>query len=1101
MNTPPLLSRILFCWLACFFLSAPSIFAQLAPGRANLSGWNKVSTDRIDLYFLEGNRALADKAVRYAERALFEVANLYDYRPQARYTLFLLSDAPQLAMTHHMLDPIPQASGVFQLPRSSAYVTYPGSSRGLYQQLKRVLAKLILREFSYGDRLGQAIQNQRLLENSPWYTQGLAAYVGEGWTYEDEMWVNSIASEELERVLDLSLEGEGQLHRTMRKSIWRYVTREYGDQKLAEIIYLVNISHSLESGIISVLGITVNTLTSRWRESLRNLATNNASGRTSLAKLPGLQEVPVKPGYRLLSFAYNPVKDAYALYLEKNGQHELFIYTPENQNYRSTGVISLLPNDLPESQEAAYPLAWSKDGRRLMTTFYEGKEYRLALYEWGRKQPEVFRMAAGIGRVLSMDWAHNGQLLAVSALKGNRPQIFLLKAGTNNFIPITDDPFDNLEPCWSFDDQMIFFSSNRDTVALKVERAAWESYQNHFDLFMYERNGESDTLTQLTRTPATDESQPMAPNSFELIFRTDESGILNLNKINIFLKQKSYLTDLAAGLLHFQTTEEKLVFSAPVEGEPRLFSAQLSQMQARPLTELSLLRTEKLTAFNARRRKMEEASRDLLAAPKPRKTQEPKPQAPRQEEKKEGKEGEEDDDKPARYYIFDDFETPYEVKKQEDNLFEKREKALNQQKQSVIAMVRNTEAPDLGKLKVSNPLPARTRWQADFVSMQLGRRPDAGAYLRLGSRISDQFNNHIIEAYATPYLDFRNFQGRNGELQLNYAYLKGRLDFYAGVNLLSRHYRRKNTLFPLDSALYRYDNIALTAGLRYPFSNYSALSLEGSFHFLDRKDQKLLNQELLNQRDRILRMGLRYAFDKTKERQGFTYAGMRGEASFFSHYSLPNQGFLFHTASLSLNKYTEIYDKIVLANRFVAGYSFGPRGQMFYIGGQEDWVPPYIFFTEGDFRLSKENAISTDLLDFSFQQFITPMRGFWFFSRSGSRYFALSSEVRIPISRLLKQSLNTNPLYRLQLIPFVDIGSVWTSGNPFSATNPTDTRLVGTEPVIVVLRTLRSPFLITAGTGMQTSLLGYSVRMDLGWGIEDGSLQTPVFSLSLGKNF
>ena len=77
-----------------------------------------------------------------------------------------------------------------------------------------------------------------------------------------------INSMEVDDLLEMAFEGNEPIHRLIRKSIWHFITHEYGEQKISEIIYLVNISHSIESGIISVLGINLNTLTARWKEFL-----------------------------------------------------------------------------------------------------------------------------------------------------------------------------------------------------------------------------------------------------------------------------------------------------------------------------------------------------------------------------------------------------------------------------------------------------------------------------------------------------------------------------------------------------------------------------------------------------------------------------------------------------------------------------------------------------------------------------------------------------------------------------------------------------------------------------------------------------------------
>ena len=91
----------------------------------------------------------------------------------------------------------------------------------------------------------------------------------------------------------------------------------------------------------------------------------------------------------------------------------------------------------------------------------------------------------------------------------------------------------------------------------------------------------------------------------------------------------------------------------------------------------------------------------------------------------------------------------------------------------------------------------------------------------------------------------------------------------------------------------------------------------------------------------------------------------------------------------------------------------------------------------------------------------------------------------------------------MQLLTFFDAGTIWSQGNPFSSKtkNPTDIRVVGFEPVVVELQTLKSPFIYSFGLGFRMHFLGYLIRSDLAWGVDDNSLQPPVLSFSVGRGF
>nr|MBP6721575.1 BamA/TamA family outer membrane protein [Bacteroidia bacterium] len=136
-----------------------------------------------------------------------------------------------------------------------------------------------------------------------------------------------------------------------------------------------------------------------------------------------------------------------------------------------------------------------------------------------------------------------------------------------------------------------------------------------------------------------------------------------------------------------------------------------------------------------------------------------------------------------------------------------------------------------------------------------------------------------------------------------------------------------------------------------------------------------------------------------------------------------------------------------------------------------------------------------------YMEYITPIRGFQFNGRNGTKFVAANAELRIPLSRIMLNSLNTNPAYNIELIPFFDIGTTWTQGNPLSQKNPIDTQVINSYPLTITVQTLKSPFLMGFGAGTRLQMFGYSMRADLAWGVEDYTILSPRLHLSLGKNF
>lgn len=1066
-----------------FSLSICHIYAQKVQPFTQMNDWQYVASENFDVYYSRDHQASAEQVARYAEIARYELGLLYDYSPKGRFILIYASDAFHFQYSN-FVNPVhnERYSGVFNLPQREAFVLDPGNTKKLFQEVKKQVSLLMLREFSHENSMGKVLQNHLLLHNPQWFNEGLSEYVASGWTFEDEMWLHSVKNED---VLTLTLEGNEHINRVLRKSIWHYIVHEYTDQKLSEIIYLVNIAHSIESGIISVLGITLHTLTQRWREFILSHTSTEYAGRTEINQLPGIKDFPIKSGYKLSSFTYNERVNKLAVYLHKAGAHQLFIYDVESSTYLATPIKMGIQRDDVGYLSFNAPIAWNQDGTELAIIAYKHPYLELIYYDLETKESTVFQLEANVQRINSMSWSHDGARLVVSALVNGQVDLYTTAANTADFTSITNDIYDELDPSWSLDDQYIFFSSNRNP----AQDETWDLFEYHYDLFAYQHNDEK--FIRLTNTPDINERNPYAISSFAVNYLSDASGIFNVQNVNIFQKDISPISNLAQGIAQISGTESYLAFSTANKGNSKIFLLKNQDLQSPKKAIPTSLRKEydkRLQIFQAEKTQLTTRQK----TPPPLK----QPVEPVNEQQdKDKKSKKENDDEPVRYYLFDEGDEPYEVKKPEKRLFDR----LEENTPLINTVFGGKPRPKEEDINVSSQGRATVRWATDYLKLNVGYDPIAKYGLGLGVGFSDLMQNHQVQVEITPYLNFKN-----GDISIKYKYLKHRVDLYGEVNFSTRHFQQENFLAGGDSLIFRYDNSYLKAGVQYPLTSSLSAGFEGSFHLLNRKDLKLLRLQqptpLLDASDRLASASIFINYDNVKQYEAFPYQGAKAKISANSFYSLEQNDFSFHTLKLDVDHYLEIYNKIVLATHLRGGFSLGNNRQQFYMGGINNWMIG-VFFDNDSRQALRETTINPDLYAFQYQEFLSPVHGFGFSTREGSKYVLANFELRLPVSRLIRQNLNSGALYNVELIPFFDAGTVWHEGNPFSQKNPTDTQIVGSSPIIVRLQTLKSPFLFGFGTGLRVFMLGYSIRTDIGWGLDDNDLNSPIFSLSVGKEF
>ena len=190
--------------------------------------------------------------------------------------------------------------------------------------------------------------------------------------------------------------------------------------------------------------------------------------------------------------------------------------------------------------------------------------------------------------------------------------------------------------------------------------------------------------------------------------------------------------------------------------------------------------------------------------------------------------------------------------------------------------------------------------------------------------------------------------------------------------------------------------------------------------------------------------------------------------------------------------YQKIHRNFIWANRFAASTSFGNEKLLYYMGGVDNSFNP---------KFDNTTNISTTQ-NYAFQTLATNMRGFYQNARNGNSFAVINSELRLPIFNYLYQRpVSSDFIENFQVIAFTDIGTAWVGKSPFSDSRSTSTQTINQTPLIISLNSQHNPIIAGYGWGVRTRILGYFVRVDRAWGVQDGIILSPIWYLSLGFDF
>ena len=130
------------------------------------------------------------------------------------------------------------------------------------------------------------------------------------------------------------------------------------------------------------------------------------------------------------------------------------------------------------------------------------------------------------------------------------------------------------------------------------------------------------------------------------------------------------------------------------------------------------------------------------------------------------------------------------------------------------------------------------------------------------------------------------------------------------------------------------------------------------------------------------------------------------------------------------------------------------------------------------------------------------MRGFFANARNGNSFAVINNELRWPVfSYFFQKPLKSDFLENFQVLGFFDVGYAWTGISPYSEENSFNSTILQSGNVTIEIENNRDPVIYGYGFGLRSKLLGYFIRTDWAWGVDDGITLDRVFYISLAMDF
>ena len=1046
--------------------------------------WQQYRFNAFDVYFYEGGKQLATFTSRVAEKNIKELEKLFDNSFQDKVQFIVYNTHSDFKQSNIGItgDEQYNIGGATRLVGSKVFVYFEGDYVALEKQIRDGLAHVIVNQLLYGGNWREVIKNSTLLNLPSWFVDGLIMYAGNDIDYRVQSTIRSgILSGRFEKFNRL----EDRESVVAGYALWNYIGEVYGENVIPNILYMARVTRNVESGFLYVLGISMETINKEFLAFYRGKYVAAQANRDSIR----LEEIPVKTKKDRVYTQFEISPDGQQAVFVSNIMGQYRIYLLDLTTGKRKKIIKR-EHKLNRITDYSYPIiAWHPSGK----AFAFANEWRgkLWLNTYSIEEDELnTREIFVLDKILSLAYSPDGQNMVFSGVDNGQTDIYLYYLIGNRQEKLTDDLFDDFSPAFSPDGHKIIFTSNRIDDTLRVNPPRNFISKNR-DVFAYNLKTRSKILERITNTPDLNELQPAVYDSVRYTFLAELDEITN-----------RYVATYDSAITAVDTTIHYRYFTTAVPLTN--YQVDLLNYQTHPRSKTYSLITYEQDGYHFYRGNFRNDDLDRYANLVQEATGEDTATA-----REELPPVPDNLEEPVKIYPNRD-KVPQEVDV-ENYVFE-GEKDFTYTRETIAVR----ELPEKKKVLASLPagverknlilldslaLPGARNYNlnftTDYVLTQLDNsfgttfyqplsgpdnlNPGVSGLVKMG--ISDLFEDYKITG------GFRlSFGLDNSAYMLSFEDLSKRLDKRMQV------YRQANRYSTSNGGIIK--AITYSGGYRLSWPLNEVFSIRGTALYRhDRYIQLALDVNSLS--DPIVTdnwAGLKgeLVFDNVLYKGLNLYNGMRWKI-WAETYRHPLEAETDLTVlGLDFRHYQKIHRQLIWANRLALSTSLGKERLAYFLGGVDNWLWTK---TDGSLPLAPSQ-------NFVYQALASPMRGFFYNSRNGNSFGVINSEIRWPIfSYLLNRPIRSDFIQNFQIVGFFDVGSAWTGLHPYSEENAFNEQVVRAGNLTVTVENNQDPIVYGYGWGLRSRLLGYFVRVDWAWGVDDGVVLPSVFYVSLALDF
>lgn len=1073
--------------------------------------WTFYRFKNFDTYYYLGGQELAVYAGRTADAEIEELEKLFDYRINGRFQLIIYNRLSDLKQTNIGLEGEEQntnTGGLTRIVGNKILLYFDGDYRHFREQIRAGMTQVMIHQLMYGGNIRDRVQSAVLLNLPDWYLQGLVHYVSQGWSVpQDDRMRDAIQRKRFRNINNLV----GSDAAFAGASMWHYIVERYGAGSISNLLYMTRINRNIESGFSYVLGLSLKQLGNEWKSYYLNNAEEDLKDRQKPESEP---VVRIKKTGRLVSqVSCSPDGNKLAWVSNDLGKYRIWVYDIAKKKKKK--ILKGGYKSVKQDVDLSYPaLAWHPSGKYLASIRERKGKLWLDYFMTDKRYRKETNKFFYFDKVLDFSYSSSGSEMVLSAIQKGQSDLYTFSPRTKTYTQLTNDRWDDASPRFVLDDRYIVFSSTRTDDSLKptpLRMPGALTIPKTSDIFLYDHAGKSSKLIPITRTPEINETQPVQIGGAHFAFLSDENGIINryvstldstIAYIDTVIHYRYLLaqhpqTDYGQGLLEHDINSRDNRYAELVNSD-RQYKIRLGKSPEPGDTISGKLRNtvyrSRVKGVGSQSPAPAERKVTTVVIDENQKNTQMRDTVVRSVTDSAGKID-------INHYVFQSEFT--RKKKTESKPVSPAEPRNVKPSENVEAATQSQAQAQPGGDSSLYQLPKLRNYEIAF----------SPSYVL--TQLDNNLLNETYQAYTggavyfTPGLNALFKIGIN-DLFDDYRFvggfrLSGNLnsnEYYASFENLRQRldkqfsfYRQAREQFSTFSYL-KIHTHEVKYSVRWPFSDLA--SLRGMAGYRNDRIVALstdqFNLALPNQYEHRMTSRLEFVYDNTINTGLNLYNGIRYKLFTELFKDINQQGGWLNVWGADFRHYLKVHRQIIWANRFAASTSTGSEKLIYYLGSTDNSFTPTDNFNT--------NIQVDPTQRYSFQALATNMRGFIQNIRNGNSFALINSELRIPVFQyLINKPIRSDFVRNFQIIGFGDIGTAWTGPSPYSKTNALFRKEYLGNPISITVIKDIEPIVGGYGFGLRSRVLGYFLRADWAWGVDDGEIQERIFYFSLGLDF